>query len=260
MAEAPRRPLASRGVRRAAAVGSAAIAVAVVGLAAAGGNPVASEPYVPRFTSAQLEPSDPPRGPLREPSDTPEWLRWLLDGFVILCVVALGVTIIVLAIRLFAGRDTGLLRCRVLEPDELDLLLTVPKDVDLLGRDRGLEAAVEQGMAALASGRDVRAAVIAAWLRLEAAAAEAGTPHRDDDAPGDLVTRLLAAHEVRPRRLQSLAELYRRARYSPAPLDERDRDEAQRALTDVRDDLLAPSRPAGADGPRTGERWPTRWN
>lgn len=246
-------------MRRAAALGCAAIAVAVVGVAAAGGNPVASEPYVPRFNAALPEPSDPPGGPPPERGDTPEWLRWLLDGFVILCVVALGVTIIVLAIRLFAGRDTGLLRRRVLEPDELNLLLTVPDDVDLLGRDRGLEAAVEQGMAALAAGRDVRAAVIAAWLRLEEAAAEAGTPHRDDDAPGDLVARLLASHDLRPRRLQALAELYRRARYSPAPLDERDRDEAQRALADVRNDLLSPARPAGVDGARTGERWPTRW-
>lgn len=254
---------ASPGARRAALIGAAVVAVALVGLAAAAGNPVASEPYVPPPYQGPPEPSDPAGvGGPPPASNTPEWLRWLLNGFVLLCGVALLVTIVVMTLRLLVGRDTGLLRRRVLEPDEIELLTTAPDDVDLLGRGRDLEAAVEQSMAALAAGGDVRAAVIAAWLRLEEAAAAAGTPHRDDDAPGDLVTRLLGSHDVRPRRLQTLAELYRRARFSPAPLRERDRDEAQLALADVRDDLAPGQASAGAaaGSVRSVDRWPTRWN
>lgn len=260
MASAIRGPHSTPAVRRAAAIGAATVAVGLVGLAAAGGNPVSTQPYVPGQLTSQPEPTHPVGGQLPEPGSTPAWLRWLLDGFVLLCVVALVVTIVVLTLRLLSGRDIGLIRRRVLEPEELALLTIVPDDVDMIGRDRGLESAVEQSMAALAAGGDVRAAVIAAWLRLEDAAAVAGTPHRDDDAPGDLVGRLLALHEVRPRRLETLVELYRRARYSPSPLQERDRDDAQRALADVRADLL--STDAGAStgvDPHGGGGWPTRW-
>lgn len=252
--------LTGQGLRRAAAIGAAAAAVAAVGLAAAGGNPVSTQPYVPGGRAAPLLPTDPPGIPAPEAGDTPAWLRWLLDGFVLLCLVALVVTIVVLAVRLLSGRDIGLIRRRVLEPDELALLTIVPVDVDMIGRDRGLEAAVEQSMAELAAGGDVRAAVIAVWLRLEEAAATAGTPHRDDDAPGDLVGRLLATHEIRPRRLEVLAELYRRARYSPSPLQERDREDAQRALADVRADLVSAGQSASPAGVSPGGgRWPTRW-
>jgi len=253
--------LAGPALGRAAAIGAAAVAVAVVGIAAAGGNPVSSQPYVPGQLTGEPQPTDPLAPPPPEPSDTPAWLRWLLDGFVLLCLVALVVTIVVLAVRLLYGRDIGLIRRRVLEPDELELLTIAPVDVDMIGRDRGLEDAVEQSMAELAAGGDVRTAVIAAWLRLEEAASAAGTPRRDDDAPGDLVGRLLATHEVRPRRLEVLAELYRRARYSPSPLQERDRDDAQRALVDVRADLMSAGQGASTAGlPRSGAaEWPTRW-
>ncbi len=253
--------LAGQGLRRAAAIGAAAAAVAVVGLAAASGSPVSTQPYVPGRVPGAVLPTDPAAMQPPEPGTTPGWLRWLLDGFVLLCLVALVVTIVVLAVRLLSGRDIGLIRRRVLEPDELALLTIAPVDVDMIGRDRGLKDAVEQSMAELAAGGDVRAAVIAAWLRLEEAASAAGTPRRDDDAPGDLVGRLLATHEVRPRRLEVLAELYRRARYSPSPLQERDRDDAQRALVDVRADLLSAGQGAStASLPRGGAaEWPTRW-
>lgn len=261
------RPGWSGATRRGLAIVAAVGAVAIVGVAAASGNPVSTRPYVPgrvesgpRRTDGEL----PNAVPTPEAS-VPEWLRWLLDGFLWLCAAAIVVLLVVLAVRLFVGPKSGLIRRRILEPDEVIALARPGTEIDMLGRERVLSDAVAAGMAALAEGPDVRAGIITAWLRLEDAAAEAGTPRRDDDAPGDLVTRMLGAHDIRPRRLQTLAELYRQARYSPAPLYERDRDEAQRALADVRDDLLHGVPDArlawepGRNSTQPGERRPTRW-
>jgi len=262
---------------------AAVAAVALVGLAAASGNPVSTQPYVPgrirRDGEPDLEPL-PPGVPPPPDDDIPAWLGWILEGFVWLCVVAIAATLIVLTIRLFVGRNSGLIRRRVLEPEEVAALTAPLTEIDMLGRGRDLSDAVAEGMAALAQGTDVRAGIITSWLRLEETVAGAGTPRLDNDAPSDLVGRVLAAHDVRPRRLQALAELYRLARFSPAPLDERDRDEARRALADVQQDLAYGSVAAGAlmaglpgagrsggapngagSGPaqHPGDRWPTRW-
>lgn len=266
------------GLHRGAAIAAAVLTVGLVGLAASSGNPVATEPYVPgRVLGGPAPTLEPLPTPTMPPPETgpPVWLRWLLDGFLWLCAAAIVVMLVVLTIRLFVGSGSALIRRRVMEPEEVAALAAPSTEIDLLGRGRELKDAVDQGMAALAEGTDVRAAIITAWLRLEEAASDAGTPRREDDAPGDLVGRLLTGHDVRPRRLETLAELYRQARFGPAPLTERDRDEAQRALADVRDDLLgrapstgyagaspAPSSRAssGAPGePDASGRWPTRW-
>lgn len=261
------RPAGSGAVRRALAIGLAAITVGLVGLAAASGNPVATSPYVPGRVGGRPQPADtqlPTAAPSQQEEGPPEWLLWLFEGFLWLCAAAILIMLVVLSLRLFVGRTSGLIRRRVMEPEEIASLTGPTTVIDMLGRERDLNEAIAAGIAALAEGTDVRAGVITAWLRLEDAAAEAGTPRRDDDAPGDLVGRVLAAHDVRPRRLQTLAELYRRARFSPAPLGERDRDEAQRALADVRADLQHRGTEArlgsGLGQPTApGERWPTRW-
>jgi hypothetical protein len=109
---------------------------------------------------------------------------------------------------------------------------------------------VNQARTALLDGADVREAIIVAWLRLEHLADAAGTPRLDSDAPGDLVRRLLVDRNVRRRSLENLAELYRRARYSPAPMGEIDRSAALHALHEVRDDLQSHGAPA-----TSGQGW-----
>lgn len=253
--------------RRGLAIAAGVAVVALVGFAAASGNPVATTPYVAGRVRGRPNPVDTqlPTAAPRQEDGPPGWLLWLLDGFLWLCALAIVVMLVVLAVRLFVGPQSGLIRRRVLEPDEVAALAAPRIDIDMLGRGRDLSDAVAAGIEALAEGSDVRSGIIAAWLRLEDAAAEAGTPRRDDDAPGDLVSRMLGAHDIRPRRLQTLAELYRRARFSPAPLDERDRDEAHRALADVRADLASGVPDARLEwSPRlsgipSGERRPTRW-
>lgn len=101
-----------------------------------------------------------------------------------------------------------------------------------------VRAAVAAGLEELAlDGADPRSAVIACWLRLERAAASAGTPRERSDTPGDLVARMLAQHRVSGPVLDRLAEVYRRARYAPAEVGEAMREEARAALHQLHAEL-----------------------
>ncbi|MGH3648137.1 MAG: DUF4129 domain-containing protein, partial [Micromonosporaceae bacterium] len=97
-----------------------------------------------------------------------------------------------------------------------------------------VKEAVQAGIEELSvTGTDPRSAVITCWLRLERAAGEAGTPRQASDTPGELVARMLAAHQVSAPVLDRLAAVYRRARYAPDEVGEPMRAEAQEALRQV---------------------------
>jgi hypothetical protein len=118
-------------------------------------------------------------------------------------------------------------------------------------------AAIEAGLADLGdTDRDPRAAVIACWLRMEGAAADAGTPRQPSDSPADLVDRLLRSHQVGRATLVDLAEVYRLARYGAHDIDEQMRARAVAALERVRAELRA-SRVGPVD---TGEPAPVRYS
>lgn len=104
---------------------------------------------------------------------------------------------------------------------------------------------VRAGIRALDADPAPREAVIACWLRLEAAAAASGVPRGPAETPAELVARVLVAHRVRRPALERLAEAYRWARYSPHRVDEHTRERARRALEDVERDLLAAVGTAG---------------
>ncbi len=76
-------------------------------------------------------------------------------------------------------------------------------------------------------------------MRLEQAAAAAGTPRQPGDTPGDLVGRLLAEQRVDAAVLADLAAVYREARYATHTVDERMRADARQALQRLRADLAA---------------------
>ncbi|HEY1178231.1 MAG TPA: DUF4129 domain-containing protein [Phytomonospora sp.] len=105
---------------------------------------------------------------------------------------------------------------------------------------------VQAGLADIDAGDDPRKAVIACWLRLEKAAATAGTARMVSDTPGDLVTRLLSAHRVNDRALQRLADSYRQARYAPDVVTEQVRADARQALVEIDAELAAAVREAAA--------------
>src|SRR5690606_35295363 len=97
--------------------------------------------------------------------------------------------------------------------------------------DEAVTAAVRAGLEALDDeDGDPRRAVIACWPSLEAAAMNAGVERRPDDAPADLVARLLRTYDVDPEVLHDLAALYRRARYAPADVDVAMRTQARAPL------------------------------
>lgn len=101
-------------------------------------------------------------------------------------------------------------------------------------------AAVDAGLAELSdTDGDPRRAVIACWVRLERAAAAAGTPRAPGDSPTDLVARLLGAHQVSRQVLSALARVYREARFTTHPIDQRMRQTAVDALRQVRTELAS---------------------
>jgi hypothetical protein len=113
-------------------------------------------------------------------------------------------------------------------------LTTAPRTAD------DLVAALDAGLQDLSDAdRDPRRAVIACWVRLEQAAAAAGTPRRPGDTPGDLVGRLLAEQQVDATTLAAFAAVYREARYATHTVDDQMRAAARAALQDLRADLAA---------------------
>jgi hypothetical protein len=104
-------------------------------------------------------------------------------------------------------------------------------------------AALDAGLQDLSDNdRDPRRAVIACWVRLEQAAAAAGTPRRPGDTSTDLVGRLLAEQQVSADVLAELARVYREARYATHLVDERMRADARGALQRLRADLATGTR------------------
>lgn len=104
---------------------------------------------------------------------------------------------------------------------------------------RRLGEAVEAGLVDLDEEGDPRRAVIAAWLRLEQAAAAAGTRREPAETPAELAQRVLRAHDVTPVTLARLADLYRAARYSRQHVDGQMRIEARRALQRLQREITA---------------------
>jgi hypothetical protein len=99
-------------------------------------------------------------------------------------------------------------------------------------------AAVDRTIAELAEDdSDPRSAVIMCWVRLEEIAGLAGTDRGAGDTSSELVQRLLGDHQVSSGVLLSLADLYRRARYSRESIDSSMRTDAVRSLERLREEL-----------------------
>jgi hypothetical protein len=106
-----------------------------------------------------------------------------------------------------------------------------------------VRAAVDEGLADLDDAdADPRRAVIACWVRLERAAAAAGTPREVGDTSTDLVARLLATHLVSGEVLSTFAEVYREARFATHAVDAAMREQARSALVQLRDELAVGAR------------------
>ena len=197
-----------------------------------------------------------PPGPMPTPTiatppqslDVPGWLAVIpVVGAVILLAGLVGLVVYLVRLWLRHRRPRQVLAVETSELPE-------PEEVAA-----PIRAAVEAGIEELDDDAvDPRRAVIACWLRLEAAAAAAGTPREVSDTPGDLVARMLATHQVSPSVLRRCAELYERARYAPAQVEESMRTQAREALGRLRSELAAAAKskvaaesPVAEEGPST---------
>jgi hypothetical protein len=101
-----------------------------------------------------------------------------------------------------------------------------------------LAAAVEEGLRELDQGGPGDG-VVASWVLLERAAADAGTHRAAPDTPSELAGRLIDRHAVSSGPLLRLADLYREARFSRHELPEAARTEARQSLERLRRELEA---------------------
>jgi hypothetical protein len=95
---------------------------------------------------------------------------------------------------------------------------------------------------------DARNGIVACWLRLEAAVEAAGVDRRDSDTSTDLTLRVLGERAVDPAALQSLAALFREARFSSHTMHEGQREAALDALARIHASLGVRLETVGAPG------------
>ena len=106
--------------------------------------------------------------------------------------------------------------------------------VDVL--PEALLAGAREGEQLLARGTPANA-VIAAWVALEDAVRSAGVRDDDSRTSAELVTTVLRSYRVDRGPLDTLAALYREARFSRHPVAEEQRATAREALVQVQADL-----------------------
>jgi hypothetical protein len=102
-----------------------------------------------------------------------------------------------------------------------------------------LAAGAREAIEEIAIPADPRAAVLAAYARMEAALARAGLGRRPSEAPREYLTRFEAALGIDPRPAERLTALFERARFSPHAIGEPLRAEALDALMALRLELEA---------------------
>lgn len=108
------------------------------------------------------------------------------------------------------------------------------------GRAADVAAAAAAGRHAVATvGAGNRAAVLAAFAAVEDALADAGAPRRPTETQDEYVLRVLTEHDAPADSVATLADAYRVARWTLAPVDDALRDRAESALAAVVADLTA---------------------
>ena len=100
-----------------------------------------------------------------------------------------------------------------------------------------MEEGLAQVLRSMLADPDPRTSVIGAYARLLTALAEAGFPRRAEEGPHEHLWRTLGPLGVRRQPVHRLAELFVRARFTPRPVTEEDRQSAIGALADAVADL-----------------------
>jgi hypothetical protein len=172
---------------------------------------------------------DSSRDRLVDVHNTPSWLVWTV----------VAISVVPLLMGLYYGPAMiwmpvdGLPWFRRREPEE-----TGAPEVDDEVEAVQLAAAVEDGLRELDQGGPGEG-VVASWVRLERAAANAGTHRAAPDTPSELAGRMIDRHAISSTPLLRLADLYREARFSRHELPESARTEARAIMERLRRELEA---------------------
>ena len=181
-------------------------------------------------------PSDTPTlppdgGPGAAGDSTPQQPNWAIWFAIIVIVTPLLIALLFGPAMLMlpdGGLWFGRREPKPAEPPEVEDEVAPPPLAD----------AVAEGLRELDQGGP-GAGVVACWVQLERAAADAGTHRAAPDTASELVGRLIDRHSVSSGPLLRLADLYREARYSRHELPESARTEARVALEQLRTELEA---------------------
>jgi hypothetical protein len=103
-----------------------------------------------------------------------------------------------------------------------------------------VRAAITQALDALNDESDPRRAVVACWLRFEAALRDQGMTRDIAETATELSGRAVASYPVSPDLLQRLNQLFRAARYSSAPMSPEAPAAARAVLEEIRSRLGQP--------------------
>jgi Domain of unknown function (DUF4129) len=195
-------------------------------------KPVAASPtavVAPPAGSPTLAPDGGRAAPVEStPLDQPNWAIWFVAA---LTVAPLLFALVFAPAMLYipgGGLWFGRPEPRSAEPPDVEDEVAPPPLAD----------AVAEGLRELDQGGPGEG-VVACWVQLERAAADAGTHRGAPDTASELVGRLIDRHPVSSGPLLRLAELYREARYSRHQLPESARTEARLALEQLRAELEA---------------------
>jgi Domain of unknown function (DUF4129) len=212
-------------------VGVVALLVAAMALSAFGNPAIEALPVQLRpVASGSPQPLDPPDAvDQNQPAPPEAQAPTTVTGGVLLAGLIVVVLLLGVGIGWWYVRGRASVRIVRIGP-----VARAPEPSDV-GR---LRAAIDEGLTELDEGdADPRRAVIACWVRLERAAASAGTARQPGDTSTDLVARLLAGHRVDAELLAELAARYREARFARHTIDAATRDQVRSALRRVRDQL-----------------------
>jgi hypothetical protein len=181
-------------------------------------------------TSAPAAATESP-GAAGDPADGtwPTWLLWFAAA-VFVAPILLGLVFL----RSLVWRPLVRLTLRRRRGPPADPVAPLDDDVPA-GR---IAAALDEGLRELDQGGPGEG-VVASWVLLERAAADAGTHRAAPETPSELAARVIDRHQVSSGPLLRLADLYREARFSRHELTEADRAEARAVLRRLRAELDA---------------------
>jgi DNA ligase D-like protein (predicted 3'-phosphoesterase) len=163
-----------------------------------------------------------------ESSGTPAWLPWTLGGIGLAVIVAAGLLLARDFRRWGRRRVRRARRRKAAEPPAARISGATGADEAELAR-----RAVETAMEPLRNPADPRAAVIAAYARMESALAARDLGRRTPEAPREYLARVLREQGVPERSLTTLTTLFEEARFSLHPIPRSAPARALRALENV---------------------------